>query len=125
MKSKLFEEAIADAKAAQSAAMANAKHMMEEVFSPRLKEMLSAKLKEELEEGDPVEPVVANEAEEMVTSEEINRILAELDGELKGAGNQHDAATDEEDSDEAPVADAPAAPVADAPAAPEIGRAHV
>ena len=53
--SDLLKEAIADAKAVRETALQNAKMALEEAFTPQLKNMLSAKLKEdELEEGDPV-----------------------------------------------------------------------
>ena len=51
----ILKEAIADAKAVRETALENAKMALEEAFTPQLKSMLSAKLKEdELEEGDPV-----------------------------------------------------------------------
>ena len=112
MKSKLFDEAILDAKAAQAAALANARFAMEEAFTPKLKSMLSAKLKEELgETGTPVPSDETSVDDDVVTSEEIDKILAELDGELKE--------NDETDAGEE-VGDAPAAPTADAPAAPAV-----
>ena len=51
----LLKEAIADAKAVRETALQNAKMALEEAFTPQLKSMLSAKLKEdEIEESDPV-----------------------------------------------------------------------
>jgi len=51
--SDLLKEAIADAKAVRETALQNAKMALEEAFTPQLKSMLSAKLKEEdLEEGE-------------------------------------------------------------------------
>ena len=49
----LLKEAIADAKAVRETALQNAKMALEEAFTPQLKSMLSAKLKEE--EGVPFE----------------------------------------------------------------------
>ena len=46
-KSDLLKEAIADAKAVKETALANAKMALEEAFTPQIKSMLSAKLKEE------------------------------------------------------------------------------
>ena len=43
----LLKEAIADAKAVRETALANAKMALEEAFTPQLKNMLSAKLKED------------------------------------------------------------------------------
>ena len=51
----ILKEAIADAKAVRETALQNAKMALEEAFTPRLKSMLSAKLKEDEmydEEGD-------------------------------------------------------------------------
>ena len=51
----ILKEAIADAKAVRETALQNAKMALEEAFTPQLKSMLSAKLKEdEIEESDPV-----------------------------------------------------------------------
>ena len=50
----LLKEAIADAKAVRETALANAKMALEEAFTPQLKSMLSAKLKED-EFGDEEE----------------------------------------------------------------------
>lgn len=47
----LLKEAIADAKAVKHMAIANAKTALEEAFTPRLKEMLSAKI-QEMDEGE-------------------------------------------------------------------------
>ena len=43
----ILKEAIADAKAVRETALENAKMALEEAFTPQLKSMLSAKLKEE------------------------------------------------------------------------------
>jgi len=48
---ELFSQAIADAKAVRDAAVANAKAALEETFTPRIMDMLSAKLNELEEEG--------------------------------------------------------------------------
>ena len=50
----LLKEAIADAKAVKEMAIANAKTALEEAFTPRLKEMLSAKI-QEMEDNDTME----------------------------------------------------------------------
>ena len=49
--SNLLKEAIADAKAVRDVALANAKAALEEAFTPKLQNMLSARLSEDLEEG--------------------------------------------------------------------------
>ena len=63
----ILKEAIADAKAVRETALANAKMALEEAFTPQLKSMLSAKLKED-EDGDEEE--FGGEDEEDVPAEE-------------------------------------------------------
>ena len=50
MAKNILKEAIADAKAVREVALANAKAALEEAFTPKLQNMLSAKLSEELED---------------------------------------------------------------------------
>lgn len=74
---KIFSEAIAEAKAIRETAMANAKLALEEAFAPRIQEMMSDKLEalaeEEMEEG--------YEKEETQNEEiSLEELLAELDG---------------------------------------------
>jgi hypothetical protein len=97
--SELFKEAVADAKALKASALVNAKAYLEEAFTPRLQSMLSAKLREELEDEDEevTEPVdadnnVSTDSNDEISSEEIDAILKELDGE---------------DNTKSPVADVP------------------
>ena len=59
----LLKEAIADAKAVRETALANAKMALEEAFTPQLKSMLSAKLKED-EFGNDEEEFAAPEEDE-------------------------------------------------------------
>lgn len=123
MKSQLFEEAIADAKAVRATALANAKSLLEEAFTPKLKSMLGAKLKEELGEDDNGEVVPSADAHSSddvtVTSDEIDQILKELDSDIKEADGEDDV-EDAPAAADAPAADAPEAdaPAADAPAVP-------
>ncbi len=65
----LLKEAIADAKAVRETALQNAKMALEEAFTPQLKSMLSAKLKED-EFGDE-EEVPAEEQDEFGDEEEF------------------------------------------------------
>ena len=51
-KSDLLKQAIADANAVKETALANAKIALQEAFAPRLENMLSARLQEELEDED-------------------------------------------------------------------------
>jgi hypothetical protein len=53
--SKLLKEAIADAKAVRETALANAKIQLEEAFTPRLKSMLSQKLRAEAADAEAEE----------------------------------------------------------------------
>tara|TARA_B100001250_G_scaffold309391_1_gene271273 strand:- start:213 stop:1295 length:1083 start_codon:yes stop_codon:yes gene_type:complete len=73
--SDLLKEAIADAKAVRETALQNAKLALEEAFTPQLKSMLSAKLREEEDEEVPGEEIPAEEGDEFgdeeVPAEEI------------------------------------------------------
>ena len=86
--SDLLKEAIADAKAVRETALQNAKLALEEAFTPQLKSMLSAKLKEddmEDEFGDEeemgLEPEVPAEEgyyeDEEIGDEEVPEVPAE------------------------------------------------
>ena len=130
--SNLLKEAIADAKAVRATALANAKAALEEAFQPKLEAMLAEKLKSEINElessdisnPDPTgsssdkdetgeHPLrvdrYVDEGEMEITDEELNEILAELEGELE-EGSQVDP--------NVPVAPAPAPAPVDAAAAP-------
>ena len=102
--SDILKEAIADAKAVRETALQNAKMALEEAFTPQLKSMLSAKLKEdEYEDDDDLEeegvieingvkyaPVVSEEDEEEFGGEEeeeegdldLESIIKELESEI-------------------------------------------
>ncbi len=137
--SNLLKEAIADAKAVRATALANAKAALEEAFQPKLEAMLAEKLKNEISEGEygsdevsetmPMEMSAADDAMDEgmeITDEELNEILAELEGELDEAGQVDPnvpvapapAPVDPAAAAPAPVApvDPMAAPVAPAPA---------
>jgi len=135
--SNLLKEAIADAKAVRATALANAKAALEEAFQPKLEAMLAEKLKSEIEtnevdhsssigkgkgvassstQSSTVDPqgadndMVSLEEESdsvEITDEELNEILAELEGELDEAGQV---------DPNVPVAPAPVDPTAVAPA---------
>ena len=67
MAKNILKEAIADAKAVREVALANAKAALEEAFTPKLQNMLSAKLSEELEddyEDDMEEGIMTYEDDE-------------------------------------------------------------
>ena len=81
----ILKEAIADAKAVRETALQNAKMALEEAFTPQLKSMLSAKLKEdEYEDDDDLEQGGEEEGEEDVPAEE-------------GSYHEDDEVSDEED----------------------------
>ena len=77
---KIFSEAIAEAKAIRETAMVNAKLALEEAFTPRIQEMMSDKLSALAEEDEMEEGY--NEEMEEGNMEEISleELLAELDG---------------------------------------------
>ena len=110
---ELFSQAIADAKAVRDAAVANAKAALEETFTPRIMDILSAKLnemEEDLEEKKEVEEegygkteegheatigfgaasqkpqIEGEEVEEgnSIEEAELDEILAQLEAEEKG-----------------------------------------
>ena len=68
----ILKEAIADAKAVRETALENAKMALEEAFTPQIKSMLSAKLKEdEIEESDPVVEDEELEDDELEGDDEV------------------------------------------------------
>ena len=75
--SKLFEEAIADAKTLRETALVNAKKQLEEAFAPKLQAMFSEKVRQEVEgDGDdyenPDEP-------DMIENDESNEEDLDID----------------------------------------------
>ena len=91
----LLKEAIADAKAVRETALQNAKMALEEAFTPQLKNMLSAKLKEdELEEGDPV---VEDEHEDEEEVDEFGHDDEEAGEEVPDEGYHEGEHEDEEE----------------------------
>ena len=131
--SNLLKEAIADAKAVRATALANAKAALEEAFQPKLEAMLAEKLKNEIADSSDIahpDPTgdsdgmpltvdrFVDEGDMQISDDELNEILAELEGELDEAGQV---------DPNVPVSPAPApvdpmavapAPVAPAPVAP-------
>tara|TARA_Y100000004_G_scaffold144529_1_gene164647 strand:- start:887 stop:2014 length:1128 start_codon:yes stop_codon:yes gene_type:complete len=92
----ILKEAIADAKAVRETALENAKMALEEAFTPQLKSMLSAKLKEEEEES----------AEEIAGVDETEDEVEETEDEVEEmAMKDEDEDAVEEDDDEEPVAE--------------------
>ena len=137
--SNLLKEAIADAKAVRATALANAKAALEEAFQPKLEAMLAEKLKNEIADSSDIsnpDPTNDNdgmpltvdryvdESQMEITDDELNEILAELEGELDEAGQVDPnvpvapapAPVDPMAQAPAPVAPAPVDPMAQAPA---------
>jgi len=91
----ILKEAIADAKAVRETALQNAKMALEEAFTPQLKNMLSAKLKEdELEEGDPV---VEDDMEDEDEVDEFGHDDEEAGEEVPDEGYHEDEEVPEEE----------------------------
>ena len=89
--SDLLKEAIADAKAVRETALQNAKMALEEAFTPQLKSMLSAKLKEE--EGVPFEE---DEVGDGLDDEEVEPDIADPDEtSIEGEADEEAPAIDE------------------------------
>lgn len=105
---KIFSEAIAEAKAIRETAMANAKLALEEAFAPRIQEMMSDKLEalaeEEMEEGYEKDLDEGN----MENMEEISleELLSELEGLEEGEKEEMDEV--KEEMDENTIAEAEA-----------------
>ena len=137
--SNLLKEAIADAKAVRATALANAKAALEEAFQPKLEAMLAEKLKNEIADSSDIanpDPTgdsdgmpltvdrYVDESQMEITDDELNEILAELEGELDEAGQVDPnvpvapapAPVDPMAQAPAPVAPAPVDPMAQAPA---------
>jgi hypothetical protein len=136
--SNLLKEAIADAKAVRATALANAKAALEEAFQPKLEAMLAEKLKNEIADSSDIansDPTgdndgmpltvdrYADEGDMQISDDELNEILAELEGELDEAGQVDPnvpvapapAPVDPMAQAPAPVAPAPFDPMAQAP----------
>jgi len=85
---KIFSEAIAEAKAIRETAMANAKLALEEAFAPRMQEMMSTKLAALAEDDKDMEEAFTGKNGEMTSNEgddsmdeiSLEELLAELEG---------------------------------------------
>ncbi len=82
-KGNILKEAIADAKAVREVALANAKAALEEAFTPKLQNMLSAKLSEDLDEDmydEDMDETMYDEDmdEDMYKEEDVNLNLEDL-----------------------------------------------
>ena len=84
MAKELLKEAIADAKAVREVALENAKMALEEAFDSKIKNMLSAKLAEELEEDVELEEEYVDE--EVETTDEAYHEDGEADEDMTKEG---------------------------------------
>lgn len=84
MAKELLKEAIADAKAVREVALENAKMALEEAFDSKIKNMLSAKLAEELEEDVELEEEYVDE--EVETTDEAYHEDGEADEDMAKEG---------------------------------------
>jgi hypothetical protein len=92
MAKELLKEAIADAKAVREVALENAKMALEEAFDSKIKNMLSAKLAEELEEDV--------ELEETYMEDEKNEDMKEAYHEDEKDEDMKEGSYDEDEKDE-------------------------
>ena len=114
MAKNILKEAIADAKAVREVALANAKAALEEAFTPRLQSMLSAKLSEELDEGEDKEEIeetymedkeemdesyMEGEKEDLDEEIDLEEILNELELE-EGEDSKEETVEEAKDKDE-------------------------
>ena len=93
MAKELLKEAIADAKAVREVALQNAKMALEEAFDSKIKNMLSAKLSEEIEDDDELEETYMEDEKEE-TSEAMS--YDEDDMDMDEAYMEDDKDMDEE-----------------------------
>ena len=99
---KIFSEAIAEAKAIRETAMANAKLALEEAFAPRIQEMMSDKLEALAEEDDEMkEDYGQSEMDAMDDEISLEELLSELEGLEEGKEEMEENTISEaEDEDE-------------------------
>jgi hypothetical protein len=84
-KSDLLKEAIADARTVKETALANAKIALQEAFAPRLENMLSARMMEELDDEEPMDAPI--EGEENLDAPMDDEMGAEEDGDIDWTDN--------------------------------------
>jgi len=97
----ILKEAIADAKAVRETALENAKMALEEAFTPQIKSMLSAKLKEDDMDDDEVEEFGHDdEAEEGEHTEEGEHDDEAEEGEHDAEEGRYEGAHEEGEHDD-------------------------
>lgn len=85
-KSDLLKEAIADARTVKETALANAKIALQEAFAPRLENMLSARMMEELDDEEPIDAAPVD-GEEPIDAPMDDEMGAEEDGDIDWTDN--------------------------------------
>jgi hypothetical protein len=106
---KIFSEAIAEAKAIRETAMVNAKLALEEAFTPRIQEMMNNKLASLAEEDEELEErftgkngeMTSNDGDDTGSMEEISleELLAELEGLEEGEKEVYEEEAIEENTE--------------------------
>ena len=86
---KIFSEAIAEAKSIRETAMANAKLALEEAFTPRMQEMMSSRLEALSEEDEEVKEAFEKSNGEMPGDQVDEISLEELLAELEALEGDH------------------------------------
>lgn len=100
---KIFSEAIAEAKAIRETAMANAKLALEEAFAPRMQEMMSTKLAAMAGDDENMEEAFTGKNGEMTSNEgdagsmeeiSLEELLAELEGLEESSYSEEEGSVD-------------------------------
>ena len=94
----LLKDAIADAKAVRETALQNAKMVLEEAFTPKLQNMLSAKIQQEMEDDDVEEG--AHEEDEVEEGEERDDEKDEGRNDIARDGDEVEEGEHEDDMEE-------------------------
>ena len=94
----LLKEAIADAKAVRETALENAKMALEEAFTPRLQNMLSQKIQNEIEDEDDEKKDEAMDDDEDM--EERDMMDDDEDMEERAMNDEDEDPSDEDSKDE-------------------------
>ena len=86
-KSDLLKEAIADARTVKETALANAKIALQEAFAPRLENMLSAQMMEELDDEEPIDAAPVD-GEEPIDAPMDDEMGSDEDGDINWTDNR-------------------------------------
>jgi hypothetical protein len=100
---KIFSEAIAEAKAIRETAMANAKLALEEAFAPRMQEMMNSKLEALAGDDEDIEEAFTGKNGAMTSNEgdtdsmdeiSLEELLAELEGLEESSYSEEEGSVD-------------------------------